>query len=156
MPFSFGANSNLQLGTVDPKLAGVCRRAITICKIDFSVLEGRRSVSRQHELYAQGRTAAQLHAAGVFDVPANPGKSIDTWTLNSRHFPDPKTGLGNAVDLCPSPVDFGNMDKYHEIRDAMYQAGKGLGVPIRWGGDWDGDGVTEKGETDFGHFEIKR
>lgn len=156
MPFSFGAASAAQLATVDPLLEKVCRRAIVLSTIDFSVLEGRRSVLRQHELYAQGRDAAAMHKAGIFDVPANPGKPIVTWTLNSRHFPDPKTGLGNAVDLCPSPVDFNNMAKYHAIRDVMYKAGADLGVPIRWGGDWDGDGVTEKGETDFGHFEIKR
>jgi len=156
MGFSFGQNSSNQLATVDPALQAVCRRAIQISPIDFSVLEGRRSITRQHELYAQGRDAAALHKAGVFDVPANPGKPIVTWTLNSRHFPDPKTGLGNAVDLCPSPVDFNDMAKYRQIRDAMYEAANLLGTPVRWGGDWDGDGVTEKGETDFGHFELKR
>ena len=35
------------------------------------------------------------------------------------------------------------------------QASRELGVPIRWGADWDMDGLPrEKGETDSPHFEL--
>ncbi len=38
---------------------------------------------------------------------------------------------------------------------AMFAAAKELGVKIRWGADWDQDGVPrEKGESDSPHFEL--
>jgi hypothetical protein len=38
---------------------------------------------------------------------------------------------------------------------AMFAAAKELGVSIRWGADWDGDGKPrERGESDSPHFEL--
>ena len=38
---------------------------------------------------------------------------------------------------------------------SMMRAARELKVPIRWGADWDRDGIPrEKGETDSPHFEL--
>lgn len=134
MGFKLGKTSLARLKGVDETLANVVKRAIEISEVDFTVLEGVRTLERQRELYAQGRTA--------------PGKIV-TWTMKSRHIE------GKAVDLVPYPLDWNDLDKFNKIKDAMFQAAKELDVNLRWGADWDGDGnYREKGEYDSPHFEI--
>lgn len=134
MGFKLGKTSLARLKGVDETLVNVVKRAIEISEVDFTVLEGVRTLERQRELYAQGRTA--------------PGKIV-TWTMKSRHIE------GKAVDLVPYPLDWNDLDKFDKIKDAMFQAAKELDVNLRWGADWDGDGnYREKGEYDSPHFEI--
>lgn len=134
MGFVLGSRSLDRLKGVDPRLVNVVKLAISLSEIDFSVLEGVRTLARQRELYAQGRT--------------KPGKIV-TWTMKSRHIE------GKAVDLIPYPIDWNDLVKFNKIAAAMFRAAKQLGVKIRWGADWDGDGKPrEKGETDSPHFEL--
>lgn len=137
--FVLGPKSRERLATVDPDLRRVVERAIQISETDFTVIEGARSKERQAELYAQGRT--------------KPGPKV-TWTMNSRHIG------GHAVDLCPwidGKIDWNSVRGFDNIYKAMMAAAKELGVTIRAGSDWDGDGRRcEAGETDLPHFEVKR
>ena len=141
MTYALGPQSRARLQGVHPDLVKVVERAIELTDQDFMVLEGVRTPARQKELYAQGRTA--------------PGPKV-TWTLNSNHFINPKTGFGHAVDLVPFPVDWSHT-KLDVVSKAMFAAASELGIPIRWGADWDRDGKPrEKGETDSPHFELHR
>lgn len=134
MGFVLGSRSLERLKGVDPRLVNVVKLAISLSEIDFSVLEGVRTLARQRELYAQGRT--------------KPGKIV-TWTMKSKHIE------GKAVDLIPYPLDWNDLVKFNKIAAAMFRAAKQLGIKIRWGADWDGDGKPrEKGETDSPHFEL--
>lgn len=134
MGFKLGKTSLARLQGVDETLVNVVKRAIEISEVDFSVLEGVRTLERQRELYAQGRTA--------------PGKIV-TWTMKSRHIE------GKAVDLVPYPLDWNDLEKFNKIKDAMFQAAREQDVNLRWGADWDGDGkYREKGEYDSPHFEL--
>lgn len=56
MGFVLGSRSLERLKGVDPRLVNVVKLAISLSEIDFSVLEGVRTLARQRELYAQGRT----------------------------------------------------------------------------------------------------
>ena len=137
MAFKLSKLSESRLQGVKPQLASVVRRALEISQVDFMVTEGLRTIARQRELYAQGRT--------------KPGPKV-TWTLHSKHLE------GNAVDLAPvigGAVDWSNTKNFDAIAKAMMQASRELGVPIRWGADWDMDGIPrEKGESDSPHFEL--
>ena len=134
MGFKLGKTSLARLQGVDETLVNVVKRAIEISEVDFTVLEGVRTLERQRELYAQGRT--------------EPGKIV-TWTMKSRHIE------GKAVDLVPYPLDWNDLEKFNKIKDAMFQAARELDVNLRWGADWDGDGnYRENGEYDSPHFEI--
>ena len=134
MGFKLGKTSLARLQGVDETLVNVVKRAIEISEVDFTVMEGVRTLERQRELYAQGRTT--------------PGKIV-TWTMKSKHIE------GKAVDLVPYPLDWNDIEKFNKIKDAMFQAAKELDVNLRWGADWDGDGkYREKGEYDSPHFEI--
>lgn len=129
-----------RLKGVHPKMLAVVERAIELTTQDFLVTEGVRTEERQRELYAQGRT--------------KPGKIV-TWTLNSNHFKNKRSGYGHAVDLCPYPVDWSDKRKFEAIAKAMFKAANELDIPIRWGADWDRDGnYGERGETDSPHFEL--
>lgn len=140
MPFTLGAKSLANLHRVHPKMVAVVKRAIEIVEVDFKVIEGVRTPARQKELYAQGRT--------------RPGPKV-TWTLNSNHFVNARTGYGHAVDLLPAPYDWKDLASFDKVAKAMFQASEELGTPIRWGADWDRDGVPrERGETDSPHFEL--
>lgn len=131
------ARSEERMVGVDAKLVNVVRRAAQLCPVPFMVIEGLRTKARQQELYAQGRT--------------KPGPVV-TWTLKSKHID------GKAVDLAPvvnGKIEWNDSAKFRAIAEAMYSTAKELGVPIRWGGNWDGDDRPgEKGETDGPHFEL--
>jgi len=142
MPFKLSEASRAKLAGVHPDLIRVVLRAIEITPVDFKVIEGVRTPERQRELYAQGRT--------------KPGNVV-TWTLKSNHFVNPATGRGHAVDLLVAPYDWKEGPQWRQMAEAMLKAAKELGVTIRWGKDWDRDGIVgEKGETDGPHFELVR
>lgn len=130
---------------VHPDLQSVVRRAADRLPFQLAVIEGVRSEKRQAELYAQGRT--------------RPGKVV-TWTMDSRHRVQ-RCGHGCAVDLVKlsenDSIDWNNKGDFLAIGKAMMTAAAELGIPIRWGYDWDGDGITqEKGEYDGPHFELPK
>jgi len=138
--YSLGAKSRERLQGVHPKLVAVVEMAIELTHQDFMVLEGVRTPARQRELYAQGRNGDKRPKV--------------TWTLNSNHFINAKTGYGHAVDLVPFPVDWCHK-KLDVIAKAMFAAADTLNTPIRWGRDWNRNGKpAEKGETDSPHFEL--
>jgi peptidoglycan L-alanyl-D-glutamate endopeptidase CwlK len=144
MGYGLGERSRKNLEGVHPKLIDVVERAIELTEQDFFVNEGVRTMERQKELYAQGRT--------------KPGPKV-TWTLNSNHFKNPNTGFGHAVDVYPFPYKDVNSKAYAAkqmvVAKAMLKAAHELNIPIRWGADWDMDGnYGERGEGDSPHFEL--
>lgn len=141
----FDPDPHGRLAGVHPKLAACVRLAATLSKQPFEVVEGVRSPARQAALYAQGRTA--------------PG-DIVTWVKVSNH--EPKAdGFGHAVDLAAldtkaaGGINWNDAADYGSIKDAMFAAAKIVGITLRWGADWNMNGVPrEHGETDQDHFEI--
>lgn len=110
MGFMLSPRSMSRLAGLHHDLFAVVERAIQITEVDFTVLEGVRTKSRQKELVAAG--ASQ--------------------TMNSRHL------TGHAVDLGAWVTGAVRWDwpLYHKIADAMKQAAAEKGTPIEWGGDW--------------------
>jgi peptidoglycan L-alanyl-D-glutamate endopeptidase CwlK len=110
MPFVLGSKSVAKLNGVHPDLVKVVKAAIKISEVDFTVLEGLRTLTRQKQLLAAGATR----------------------TLNSRHL------TGHAVDLGALIGGTVRWDwpLYFKIADAMKAAAADLGIPLEWGGDW--------------------
>jgi peptidoglycan L-alanyl-D-glutamate endopeptidase CwlK len=108
--FKLGSRSLRRLTGVHPDLVKVVKLAIQYTPIDFTVLEGVRSVARQRELVRTG--ASQ--------------------TMESRHI------TGHAVDL--GAFVAGNVQwewaLYPQIADALRLAAIDLDIPVRWGGGW--------------------
>jgi len=129
MAFSLSARSLDRLRGVHPKLQAVVRRAISLTKVDFGVIEGVRTLERQQELFESG--ASQ--------------------TMKSQHLPD-EDGYGRAVDLMAYINNRGcwELKVYDDIADAMKEAAKDAEVAVRWGCAWqinnicDWDGTMEE------------
>lgn len=100
-----------RLAGVHPDLVSVVNRALQLTTVDFAVVEGVRSKSRQAELFKAGASK----------------------TMNSRHI------TGHAVDL--APVIDGQIrwdwPPFYDIAKAMKAAASELGIAIVWGGDWE-------------------
>ena len=110
MPYSFGSRSLGRLQGIHPDLRKVMDRAIATTDIDFTVLEGVRTMSRQRKLVASGASR----------------------TLRSRHL------TGHAVDIAPLVDGKVSWDWpiYHRLAPTIKKAAQDVGVKIEWGGDW--------------------
>jgi peptidoglycan L-alanyl-D-glutamate endopeptidase CwlK len=110
MSYALGPRSLERLVGVHPDLRRVVERAIGESPLDFTVLEGLRTVERQKVLFAKGATR----------------------TMNSRHL------TGHAVDLAPVINGAVSWDwpLYNKLAFVVFEAAKTEGVPLTWGGHW--------------------
>jgi peptidoglycan L-alanyl-D-glutamate endopeptidase CwlK len=110
MSIVLGARSLARLEGVHPDLVRVVKRAAAMSDLDFTVLEGLRTLDRQRQLFAQKATK----------------------TMNSRHL------TGHAVDLAPMLGGKVSWDwpLYHRLAKTVKAAAAAEKVPITWGGDW--------------------
>lgn len=124
---------------VDQRLVDIAQEACQALPFDVIVVEGVRTIQRQRDLYAQGRT--------------KPGKIV-TWTMNSKHID------GLAVDLAPydhetKQILWGDVLKFNDMIRSMLRVAAEHKVKIRSGADWNQNGVLrESRETDSPHFEL--
>jgi peptidoglycan L-alanyl-D-glutamate endopeptidase CwlK len=110
MSIVLSARSLSRLEGVHPDLVRVVKRAAEMSDLDFTVLEGVRTLARQRELLKQGATT----------------------TLNSRHL------TGHAVDLAPirGKTIYWDWPMYHRLAKIVKAAAAVEQVPLQWGGDW--------------------
>jgi peptidoglycan L-alanyl-D-glutamate endopeptidase CwlK len=110
MAIVLGQRSLSRLEGVHPDLVRVVKKAAALSPLDFTVLEGLRTLDRQKQLMAAGATK----------------------TMNSRHL------TGHAVDLAPMIGGTVRWDwpLYHQLAAVVKDAAKAENVPIQWGGDW--------------------
>ena len=110
MSIVLGQRSLSRLEGVHPDLVRVVKRAAATSSLDFTVLEGLRTLDRQRQLMGLGATK----------------------TMNSRHL------TGHAVDLAPMVGGTVRWDwpLYHQLAAIVKSAAKAENVPVQWGGDW--------------------
>lgn len=74
------------------------------------------------------------------------------------HFPDSKHNEypSAAIDLAPYPIDWSDIRRFYYFGGYVVGVAQRLGIPLRWGGDWDGDfQVKDQNFNDLVHFELK-
>ncbi len=110
MSYSFGARSLKRLEGVHPDLVKVMKRAIGCTTLDFSVIEGVRTLATQKKYFAAGATR----------------------TMNSRHL------TGHAVDVAPYVGGTIRWDwpLYYTLAAIIKKAAADEKVLVTWGGDW--------------------
>lgn len=134
----FGSRSIKNLEGVHPSLVQVMTEAIKNSPIDFTITEGVRTVQRQQQLYAQGRTAPGVKVTNADGVKNK-----------SNHQPK-SDGFGHAVDLYPyinGAVQINAINELKIIATHIKKVAYELGIAIKWGGDW-------KSPYDPPHFEL--
>ena len=106
----FGDRSISRMAGLHPDLKKVMNQAILATDLDFTVLEGLRTLERQKQMVETGAST----------------------TLNSRHLD------GHAVDIAPFVGGEVRWDwpLYYRLAVIVKAAAKEVGVPIEWGGDW--------------------
>jgi len=108
--YSLSKRSLAKLEGVHPDLVMLVRLAIKICEVDFSVVDGVRTVEKQREYFDSGASL----------------------TMDSKHL------TGHAVDLVPWVDGRSYFGRGHLalIHIAMKRAGSLLGIDFEWGGSW--------------------
>ena len=125
----FGKSSKKRLLTCDKRLQDVFNEVIKY--VDCSVLEGHRSEERQNKLLKEGKTKV-----------AYP---------KGRHNASPS----RAVDVVPYPVDWKARERFHLFSGFVLGVASGLGITLRWGGDWNMNFEVDDNQfDDFPHFEL--
>lgn len=106
----FGVRSLFRLKGIHPDLRKVMDRAIATTHIDFTILEGKRTLEQQKKYMKMGATR----------------------TMRSRHL------TGHAVDIAALIDGKVRWDwpLYNELSKIVKQAAKDVCVPLEWGGDW--------------------
>jgi len=110
MSITLDARSEAKLQGIHPDLVRVVHKAAAMSDMDFTILEGLRTLERQKQLLAK-------HA---------------TTTMKSRHL------TGHAVDIAPT-IDGGirwDWPLYYKLAPIIKAAAVAEGVKIEWGGDW--------------------
>ena len=110
MSIILGQRSLSRLEGVHPDLVRVVKQAAAISNLDFTVLEGLRTLERQRKLVAEGASR----------------------TMKSRHLTGHAVDLGVLIDGSVR-WDWG---LYLRLGGVMREASLAEGIPIRWGGTW--------------------
>jgi len=111
MAFYLSARSLRRLEGVHPDLVRIVKRAILHTEVDFSVVEGVRTLAKQREYFLKGKST----------------------TMNSRHL------TGHAVDLAPwieGTISWENPVGWLAVSGAMKLAAHERMTRLEWGGDW--------------------
>lgn len=150
MSTTFNPNSLDQIGTLDGSLAKVVLRARAWSRIDFQVSQGARTIEQQQAYFDAVPQRSKVNPRAY--------ATKEALYAAAKHVVGPGCPLSRAVDLFVPGQPAGGYDKNAlcYLAGVMDAAAKSLGVRIRWGGDFDRDGILlEKGTfIDAPHFEL--
>ena len=127
----FGRRSRKNLETCNEDLQELFNEVIKY--FDCTVIQGHRGKEEQNKYFDEGKSKVKYP--------------------NGRHNANPS----NAVDVVPYPIDWKDTDRMYYFAGFVKGVAASMGIPIRWGGDWDND--TEVKDTNFKdlpHFELRR
>lgn len=112
----FSESSLDKLALAHPDLERVAVLALKYSKYDFGITESLRTLERQKQLVAEGKSQ----------------------TMNSRHLPN-ENGVSEAIDFAVwvnGSIVWG-IRYYRAVAQAFFRAAIELGVDIEWGGLWE-------------------
>lgn len=140
--YILGKVSRDRLLTCDQQTRTVVNHAIATSPIDFTVLEGHRVAARQRQLFAAGAT--KLNGVDAFSKHQGPFPLLD----------NPEESPSMAIDLAPWPIDWQDTRRFFMLAGVILATGNDLGIPFRWGGDWNMNGnFDDQSFFDLPHFE---
>jgi len=126
----FGTMSLERLDSVEPALKSLFDEVVM--HFDCAVITGHRGEADQNEAF-------------------DDGKSHLRWP-NGKHNKSPS----RAVDVAPYPINWNDTARFYYFGGYVLGVAQGLGIRIRWGGDWDSDReVKDQTFNDLVHFELK-
>lgn len=130
----FSSRSQERLSTCHPELQRLMEEVVQT--FDITVLEGHRSPEDQEEAYCTGKSHLR---AGESKHNAYPSRAVDIapWRPAEPH------------------IDWEDTDLWRFMGGYVLGVAEGLGIAVRWGGDWDGDfNFQDQRLVDMPHFEL--
>lgn len=128
--FSFSKRSAANLSSAHPELQRLFNAVIEV--IDCTVIYGHRTREQQSDMVEQGYS--KLHFP------------------SSMHNSKPSL----ACDVVPYPIDWHDRERFVYFAGVVKGMAAVMDIPIRWGGDWDGDNqLHDQTWMDLPHFELK-
>lgn len=120
------------ISNIDPKLSLVIGMALARGNVDFTVTSGLRTLNKQRELYAQGRSKK-----------GNKVTNADGVIKKSYH------QTGKAIDFIPYPFKgWDDTESFKKVGKELKYCADFLGIANSYGGNW-------KSFKDYPHFQIK-
>lgn len=96
------------------------------------ILASQRGRAAQEEAFRKGNSKAHF------------GDSAHNWSPSV------------ALDVAPKPLDWNDRKAFIALSVIVFEEARRLEIPIRWGGDWNGNGVlTDEKLSDLPHYELK-
>lgn len=147
----FGRRSQRELSTCREPLQRVALEASRSSPLDWSVLSGRRTLAEQTKLI-------ELGVSRISDPLLS--KHVPSFKNGEGEIYYDNSGLSSAFDLAPYFADaphyrWKDTGSFYVLAGTILSAASRVGVILRWGGDWDGDGETaDQSFNDLGHFEL--
>ena len=126
----FGKRSTECLNTCDGDLIFLFESVVKY--FDCSVLEGHRGKKLQNKYFKEGKSKLKFPEGNHNKKPSK------------------------AVDVVPYPIDFSDRERMTYFAGFVKGMASVLGIPIRWGGDWNSDTqVKDNNFDDLPHFELR-
>lgn len=125
----YSTRSRENLDTAHPLLQDLFQ---TVLKwYDHTVLEGHRGEEAQNRAAREGKSKLRFP--------------------KSKHNSFPAV----AVDVAPYPIDWKDRERFYHFAGFVMGVAAMMGIELRWGGDWDGDGdFSDQSFDDLPHFEL--
>lgn len=141
------ARSLKQRDTLMGSLRLLMDDALRISDVPFQIVQGARTIEEQQRYFNDGKSKINPR-----DYPTR-----EKLYAAAKHVTGPGMPLSRAVDIIID-VKGKEYDKAH----MCYVAGVVMaiaalrGIPVRWGGNWDGDGelLSDQKLIDMPHFEL--
>ena len=126
----FGYKSKKRLKTCDEDLVFLFEEVVKY--FDCTVLEGHRGKRLQNKYFKEGKSKLQYPDGNHNKIPSF------------------------AVDVVPYPIDWEDRERMTYFAGFVKGIAIMLGIPIRWGGDWNGNNdLKDNNFDDLPHFELR-
>lgn len=126
---AFSKSSLDRLATCHPKLQALMNEVIKY--EDCVILCGHRGQAEQDQAFRDGKSKLK-------------------WPQGKHN-----TLPSNAVDIAPYPLDWNDHLAFARLAGYVQAIADGMGIAVRWGGDWNGNGKSKDERfLDLVHFEL--
>ncbi len=142
MSFKYGRTSSRNRDTCAPPLIKLMDRGLELSPVDISIVRGWSPEDVQNMLF---RT----------------GASQKRWPDSEHNFELNGEPHSKAFDFAPHlggeiRIPWKDTHLFAVVAGVFFVAAKELNIKLRWGGDWNMDGLTTNQTfMDWGHFEIE-